>query len=120
MGVSTRSVERWSSRWDWPRRAQAWDDEVHRLEDRKRLDDIKTMYDLHRRVGKVAITKALQALNDLPADRIPAGAAARLLELGTRIERQTFTTTPEDLWGSTEEADVEDAFAKLARELDIA
>jgi hypothetical protein len=119
-GASQRTVEGWSSRFSWRDRADAWDDERHRVEDRQRMEDIKTMYDTHRRVGRVAVMKALKALQDLPADRIPAGAAARLLELGTRIERQTLGTSPEDFYGVSDEPDVEDAFAKLARELDIA
>jgi hypothetical protein len=116
--VSERTLQGWSSKFDWRDRSLAWDDECARVEDRQRLDDIRTMYDMHRRVGRVAVTKALQALQNLPVDRIPPGAAARLLELGTRIERQTLGTSPEDFYGVTDEPDVEDAFATLARELD--
>jgi hypothetical protein len=115
--VSERTINSWSSRFDWKRRALAWDDECARVEDDSRLENIREMYDLHRRVGKVAITKALQALQQLPPDRVPAGAACRLLEIGTRIERQTLSTTPEDFMGISDEPDVEDAFAALAREL---
>ena len=119
-GVSERTLMGWSSKFDWRARAEAWDDECARQEDRQRLDDIKVMYDVHRRVGRVAVTKALQALQNLPVDHIPAGAAARLLELGTRIERQTLGQSPEDFFGLTDESEDDDAFAKLARELNIA
>lgn len=117
MGVAEQTVKNWSSKHNWRERALAWDDECARVEDRQRLDNIRTMYDQHRRVGRVAIAKALAALQQLPADHIPAGAAARLLELGIRVERQTLSTTPEDFLGVRDDTDVEDAFAALAREL---
>jgi len=119
-GATEGTINKWSSRFSWRERALAWDDECTRVEDRQRLETIRKMYDQHRKVGRVAISKALLALQNLPADHIPAGAAARLLELGTRIERQTLATTPEDFFGVSTEPDVEDAFAALARELGAA
>lgn len=116
-GVSERTINSWSSRYDWRDRALAWDDELARTEDHARLEQARTMYDQHRRVGRVAIAKALAALQNLPPDRIPAGAAARLLELGIRVERQTLSTSPEDFIGMRDDIEVEDAFAALAREL---
>ena len=117
-GVRVDTVRRWSGRWSWHERATAWDDEVHRIEDRERLEAIRTMHQNHRRAGRAAMLKALQALDHLQPQNIPAGAAARLLDLGSRLERQTLTVSVEDLQGLGDDDEVaEDPFERIAREL---
>lgn len=118
-GVARTSAERWSSRWDWPARATAWDDEVHRLEDRQRLEAIRSMHETHQRAGRAAMAKAIAALQALQPTDIPAGAAARLLELGARLERQTLLVSVDELQGrspSVDEVGV-DPWEAIAREL---
>jgi hypothetical protein len=117
-GVATKTVTRWSSQYHWLERAAAWDAEVHRIEDHTRLEAIREMHQLHQRVAGVTIQRALAALAALPLEHIPAGAAARLLELGVRIQRQTLTTTPEELFGEMAGgAKIEDPWDRLVREL---
>jgi hypothetical protein len=117
-GVREDTARKWSARYDWHERATAWDDEVHRIEDRERLEAIRTMHQNHRRAGRAAMLKALQALDHLQPQNIPAGAAARLLDLGSRLERQTLTVSVEDLQGLADDEEVaEDPFERIAREL---
>jgi hypothetical protein len=119
--VHAVTVKRWSARWQWVDRATAWDDEVHREIDDVRLRTIKEMHARHITIGKVAMQKALQALQGLDAQRIPAGAAARLLELGAKIERDMLTVTPEELIGVTDDGTPKvDPWEALARELGAA
>ena len=92
-------VERWSARWEWRRRADAWDDERDRVDDAARLEALRTMHANHLRAGPVAMHKALLALDALPVDHIPAGAAVRLLDVGARLERDTLTVSVAELQG---------------------
>ena len=116
-GAGGRTVKRWSAAWDWPARAVAWDDEVHQLEDRRRLEQLRTMHDQHQRAGRAAIAKALAALQALDPIDIPAGAAARLLELGARLERDTLLVSVEQLQGAAAAAGAADPWEAIAREL---
>lgn len=115
--VHERTVFRWSARWDWQARAVAWDDEVHRAEDARRLEALRTMHDQHQRAGRAAMTKALAALAALEPADIGAAAAARLLEIGTRLERDILTTSVEQLQGGAPAVAGEDPWDAIAREL---
>lgn len=116
-GIAPRTVARWSKDHDWKDRASAWDDEVHRLSDAQRLESIRSMHDLHARTGRVILTKALAALSQVAPEDIPPYAAARLLELGARLERDTLVTSVEALQGIAPPP-VEDPWEAIARELD--
>jgi hypothetical protein len=112
------TVRHWSARWDWWRRAEAWDAEQYRIEDTERLAAIRTMHANHQRAGRAAMRKALEALAELPASHVPAGAAARLLELGARLERQTLIYSVEELQGvADEDAERDDPWQRIADEL---
>lgn len=113
-GVRPSTVRRWSARWEWQARADAWDDEVHRLTDVERLEAVRTMHVEHRRAGRTAMVKALEALELLEPAQIPASAAARLLELGSRLERDTLAA---ELLGADLGDAGEDPWDRIAREL---
>lgn len=115
--ISRRTLHGWSLKHDWTDRAHAWDDEIHRLEDARRLEAIRSMHDRHQRAGRFAISKALAALTNAAPEDIPPYAAARLLELGARLERDTLITSVEELQGLAPVA-VEDPWETIARELD--
>ena len=116
LGIAERTAKRWSGRWDWFERAVAWDDEIHQLEDARRLEALRTMHDQHQRAARAATAKALAALQALDAADIPAAAAARLLDLGTRLERETLTVSVEQLQGNAR-AVGPDPWDAIAREL---
>ena len=112
------TIRHWSSQWDWWRRAEAWDAEQYRVEDVERLEAIRVMHANHQRAGRAVMRKALEALNELPNSHVPAGAAARLLELGARLERQTLIYSVEELQG-VEDVDgaQDDPWQRIADEL---
>lgn len=120
VGTSYRTVRRWAERWDWRARAEAWDDACHQVEDRERLEAIRSMHSTHRRAGQAAIVKALQALQHVDPGAMPVGSIARLLELGAKLERSTLIVSVEELQGlEAEEAEeAEDPWDRIARELD--
>jgi hypothetical protein len=115
--ASYDTVRHWASRHDWWHRAEAWDAEQYAIEDRERLEAIRTMHANHQRAGRLAQRKALEALNELPANMIPAGAAARLLELGARLERQTLVHSVEELQGVDTDERRDDPWQRIADEL---
>lgn len=88
VGYSMGSMRRWSTNNRWRERAQAWDDETHRIEDARRLDAIRSMDDTHQRAARALITSALAAINDIGP--LTPHQAARFLDLGTRLERSTL------------------------------
>jgi len=107
----------WCRRNDWKDRAEAWDAETHRAEDARRLEALRTMHDVHARTGRAIQQKALAALNAVQPEDIPPYAAARLLELGARMERDTLITSVEELQG-LRPAPAEDPWEQIARELE--
>lgn len=121
--VARTSAERWSARWDWPARAVAWDDASHMAEDQRRLDAIRTMHDTHQRAGRAAMGKALAALARMEPEEIPPYAAAKLLELGARLERETLIVSVEELQGAFPAhlpqigVPVDDPWERISREL---
>jgi hypothetical protein len=118
VGYSGKQMREWAVRWDWRERADAWDDECHRIEDAQRLDAIREMHSIHRRAGRAAVVKALQALSSLNVDGMPASSVIRLLDVGTRLERSTLTVSVEELQGlGLDEEERDDPWARIAAEL---
>lgn len=117
-GAKFQTVRSWSDNHRWYERAVAWDDEVHMLDDRERLDALRRMHETHQKVGRALQAKALDAINLLDPAAIPAYAAARLMELGTRLERDILTVSVDDLLGTSHsDAAVSDPWEAIAREL---
>lgn len=83
--VARTSAERWSTRHHWVERAGAWDNERWRMEDAERLQAIRAMDETHQRAARVMITAGLRALAEQP--KLTPNQAARLVDLGTRLER---------------------------------
>jgi hypothetical protein len=118
--LSERRVRALANKWDWFERAAAWDDACHQIEDQERLEAIRAMHALHRRAGRLAIAKAMAALNLLTPEAITQPTAiARLLEMGTRLERNTLLVSVEEMQGlEVIEEEGEDPWDRIARELD--
>lgn len=119
--VPERTARRWAQRWDWHARADAWDDACHQVDDEERLEAIRSMHSTHRKAGRAAVLKAIQALTLLdPAEMAHnPGIIARLLELGAKLERTTLIVSVEELQGVEVEDEVtEDPWDRIARELD--
>lgn len=121
VGISPRRAREWAVEWRWRERTIEWDDACHRIEDAERLEAIREMHSVHRRAGRAAITKALQALSTVDATTMPVAAVARLLALGAKLERDTLIVSVEELQGiEAAEDEAEDPWERIARELDPA
>jgi hypothetical protein len=121
-GLSLTRIQRLSSDFNWRDRTTAWDDACHRIEDKERLDAIRSMHAIHRKTGRAALMKGLGAMSKLDDEHMPASVAVRLIELGAKLERQTLIVSVEELQGVELESgdDVEDPWERIARELDPA
>ena len=120
--LSARRLRAVAVEWAWRERCADWDDACHRIDDRERLDAIRSMHSVHRRAGRAATMKALQALTMLEAETMPATVIARLLELGAKLERSTLIVSVEELQGIDLDTgdETEDPWERIARELDPA
>ncbi len=119
VNCSERRARHWAQEWSWRERAGAWDDACHRTEDQERLDAIRSMHAVHRRTGRAAIDKAMQALSLVEPEHIPVSTIARLIELGAKLERSTLIVSVEELQGiEVEDEETEDPWERIARELD--
>jgi len=121
-GMTERACLLAATEWHWRERAEAWDDLCHRIDDAERLDAIRQMHAVHRRAGRGALTKAVQALQLLKPEAMTPAHIARLLELGARLERSTLIVSVEELQGFDVEVveDEDDPWERIARELDPA
>jgi hypothetical protein len=119
--ISERQARILANRWDWRDRVAAWDDRVHQTEDHERLEAIRQMHQLHRAAGRSAMSKALQALQMLQPEELTPGQIARMMDLGAKLERNTLLVSVEELQGfDLEDEESEDAWERIARELDPA
>lgn len=109
------AIARWAREHRWADRARAWDVETHRLEDARRLDAIRQMDSDHQQIARAMIAAGLRSLQDNP--ELTPHQAARLLDLGTRLQRSALTG--EHLPAPAPLVDVEDMspLERIAREL---
>lgn len=115
VGVTGRAVRQWAAKWDWWDRAEAWDAECYRIDDAERLEAIRSMHANHRRAGRAVLMKGLSVLSSLDPGEIPASVAARLLDLGAKLERQTLIVSVRELQGIDD--DESDPWERVATEL---
>jgi hypothetical protein len=116
--AAERTLRGWAERWDWRERSAQWDDACHRVEDQERLDALRSMHATHRRAGRAAVVKAMQALSTMVPEDMPPSAVARLLELGARLERSTLIVSVEELQGVEVDEYEEDPWERIANELE--
>lgn len=57
-------------------------------EDQAHAEAVRQMYELHRDVGRKALTKALDAIDQMDAADIPIAVAVQLLKFGADLERR--------------------------------
>jgi predicted secreted protein len=70
LGKSRALIERWSAKWGWVERAQAWDDfqETKRLE--ARIEEKQKMDEVHLRIVRGMRSKAIDALAKMEPEQL--------------------------------------------------
>lgn len=91
LGKSEGLLERWSSKNNWGKRAEAWDEEqekrIREIQNKEQLEAIKKMRKRHAALGSSMLIKAARALSVIPDDEINATALSRMVEVGSKLER---------------------------------
>ncbi len=114
--TTSNNARNWITRWDWVARATAWDDAQHMAEDAERLESLRSMHRVHAAAGRALMRAALEALRDLNIQGLSAAEIATLARLGAQLERETLTTSVDELQGKSPALD-DDPFEAIAREL---
>lgn len=87
LGKSKALMERWSVRWQWVVRADAWDDEVDR-QSRKELEKgIIGMRKNHANIAKAMLVKALKALQKIQDDEMTPRDVSTMVDVAAKLER---------------------------------
>ena len=88
---STALMGRWSAKYGWIKRAEAWDEEQERIErEAARKDQLKAIKEMRKRHADLAtgmLIKAARALQRIPEDEITAGSLSKMVEIASKLER---------------------------------
>lgn len=87
LGKSTALIARWSARWDWVARAEAWDREQDRLRRESQLEAIKRMNEQHALIASAFLQKLVERLRTVNPMELPAAAMPRWFETAVKVER---------------------------------
>jgi hypothetical protein len=77
----------WSSANDWRRRVAAWDEAISRVGTAELIEAQRNMRIRHAAAGTVAVGKAIEKLRAVKAEDLSLVDVARLLDIGTKVER---------------------------------
>lgn len=78
---------RWSSRWRWVERAQAYDDHLDRQERAKTEAYRRKMNERHRATAAAALGKVVEWLQNVQGTNLRPLEAARVMEVAAKLER---------------------------------
>lgn len=87
LGKSKAQMEKWSKKYSWVARAEAWDLEEDRLIRVALTKDIGAMRKRHADVARAMLMKAARALSKIPDDEIKASDISRMVDVATKLER---------------------------------
>ena len=87
LGKSKAQMEKWSKKYSWVARAEAWDIEQDRLIRIALTKDIGAMRKRHADVARAMLMKAARALAKIPDDEIKATDISRMVDVATKLER---------------------------------
>lgn len=87
LGKSKPMMEQWSSKYDWVKRAEAWDDEQDRIARKKNTEEIVRMRKRHAKIAQAALEKVSAALEYIDPENISNSDIARLMDTASKLER---------------------------------
>ena len=87
LGKSETLISRWSSKYRWVARVQAWDGEVDRKAREAHLRTVKEMRERHARLAVAFQQKVAQRIQMIDPDELTPQELARWLEIATKLER---------------------------------
>ncbi len=87
-GCGRETVDRLSAANAWRARAAAWDDEQDRKRREASLKRVAEMAERHVQISLLMLSKSVAAMQGMNASDLSPSEAAKLTELGVRIERE--------------------------------
>lgn len=87
LGKSEALMERWSAKYDWVKRAAAWDDELDRQTARELMRDMAKTRARQRKQALKMQHKGLELLKDIKSGDAKLSEIVSLLKLGMEQER---------------------------------
>lgn len=87
LGKSKALMERWSVRWQWGQRAEAWDAEFDRMVRRALEKGIIRMRRQHVDIAQAMLMKALEALELIPPAKMTPKDIAVTVDVASKLER---------------------------------
>lgn len=80
-------MERWSARWQWGERVEAWDDELDRQACRELVKGITRMRRSHVDIAQAMLTKAFRTLRRIPVSEMTLKDIATIVDVASKLER---------------------------------
>lgn len=87
LGKSKTLMDRWSSRWAWVSRAQAWDAELDRQNRQAQEQARRDMAERHAKEAMLLQQKILARLERLKPEELSPADLARWLDVAVKVER---------------------------------
>ena len=87
LGKSDTLMSRWSSEYDWVKRAAAWDHEQDRIARQEQIKEIVDMRKRHAKIAKKALDKISVALDSIDPEDMSNADIARLMSEASKLER---------------------------------
>lgn len=84
---SVATWKKWSSLYNWTKRADLWDDELDRQTREEIAKGRTSMVKNHIGIAQAMLTKALKALQRIPEDALTAQDIARMVDIASKLER---------------------------------
>lgn len=81
------TIAEWSTKYEWVKRAAAWDSEQDRIARQAQVEEIKKMRKRHADIANAMLIKAAQALKNIPQDEIKPGDISRMVDVASKLER---------------------------------
>lgn len=86
---SATLIERWSQRWDWPRRSGLWDVETDQAKQRGILGGIEEMEKRHTQIARLVQQKVVDRLRELTIEELSPGQIIQWFDVAVKIERMS-------------------------------
>lgn len=87
LGKVKVTLEPWSSKFNWKKRAEAWDAEQDRIAREAQLSKIKKMRIQHANLANAMLVKAAKALQKIKTEDMTPNDIARMVDIGSKLER---------------------------------
>lgn len=86
-GKGVRRIEAIGSKWNWVRRAEAYDNYLEKRRREEKERQIEEMAERHAKIAMEALEKVQQRLKTLDPKSMSAATLAKLFEVATKVER---------------------------------